>query len=146
MLLVVFIGIQFIQPALNTGGQAVPADVTKQLGVPANVAGILKVSCYDCHSNNTVYPWYARIQPVGWLLAQHIKDGKADLNFDAFGSYTKRMQVSKLKAIENSIKDGTMPLASYTILHAGAKLNSQQRKLIIDWTAKTRDSIEANNH
>ena len=145
VLLFVLIGIQFIQPARNTGGQAVQADVTKQFSVPANVAGTLKVACYDCHSNSTAYPWYARIQPVGWLLAQHIKDGKADLNFNAFGSYTKRVQLSKLKAIENSIKDGTMPLASYTMLHAGAKLSNQQQTLIIDWAAKTRDSIEANN-
>lgn len=145
VLLIVFIAIQFIQPARNTGGQAVQPDLNQQFIVTANVASTLKVACYDCHSNNTSYPWYTSIQPVAWLMAQHIKDGKADLNFNALGSYPKRVQLSKLKAIENSVKDGTMPLASYTFLHTGAKLNSRQQKLIIDWAAKTRDSIEAKN-
>ena len=58
--------------------------------VPANVAAILKVSCYDCHSNNTRYPWYSELQPGAWFMAQHIKKGRDELNFDEFNNYSKR--------------------------------------------------------
>ena len=136
VLLIVFIAIQFIQPARNTNGQVAQADITKHFSVPANVEGVLKISCYDCHSNNTYYPWYANIQPMGWLLANHIKDGKAELNFNEFGNYSERRQLSKLKAINNSIKDGTMPLSSYIVLHQDAKLSKESKALISEWVSK----------
>ena len=142
VLLIVLVAMQFIQPARNTNRQVMPADITKHFSVPASVESILKTSCYDCHSNNTGYPWYAKIQPMGWLLANHIKDGKAELNFNDFGSYSKRRQLSKLKAISNSIKDGTMPLSSYTFLHQDAKLSKDNRALIIEWATSTREGLE----
>lgn len=144
VLLLVCIAIQFIRPARNIG-QVVEADIARQFIIPANVERILKTSCYDCHSNNTRYPWYANIQPMGWLLARHIKDGKDDLNFDDFSKYSKRMQVSKLKAIGSSIRNGTMPLSSYTLLHQDAKLSKEEKTLVMDWASKTRDSLEAKN-
>jgi hypothetical protein len=143
ILLIVFIAIQFIQPARNTNGEVMKADITKQFSVPADVQNILKKSCYDCHSNNTRYPWYANIQPMGWLLASHIKKGKAELNFDEFGSYTKRTQSSKLKSIANSVKDKSMPLASYTLMHEDAKLDDRNRQRIVDWALTSKDSLEA---
>ena len=142
VLLIVFIAIQFIQPARNTNGQVMPADITKHFTVPGSVEAILKTSCYDCHSNNTRYPWYANIQPMGWLLANHIKKGKADLNFNEFGNYSRRRQLSKLKAINNSIKEGTMPLSSYALLHRDAKLSQNNKELVMEWAAKAKDSLE----
>jgi hypothetical protein len=144
ILLLVFIGIQFIQPARNIG-QVGELDISNKLIVPVNVKAILKASCYDCHSNNTRYPWYANVQPMGWLLADHIKDGKADLNFDEFGNYSKRMKQSKLKSIASQIKDGAMPLSSYTLLHQDAKLSNEEKTLVIDWASKTKDSLEVKN-
>ena len=143
-LLLVFIGIQFIRPARNISGQAVPADITKLYSVPAHVQAILKTSCYDCHSNNTQYPWYANVQPAGWLLAKHVKDGKAALNFNEFGNYTQRRQLNKLRSIASQVKDGEMPLQSYTWIHQDAKLSAAGKTLIIDWVTRTRDSLEAN--
>ena len=75
-ILLVFIVMQFIRPARNSSNNQQAADMISQFNAPDNVAGILKASCYDCHSNNTRYPWYANIQPIGWLLAGHVKDGK----------------------------------------------------------------------
>ena len=141
--LVVSIVIQFIQPAINIDGQLLQTDITKQISVPSDVQSILKASCYDCHSNNTKYPWYANIQPMGWILAKHIKEGKADLNFDDFGNYITRRQSSKLKAIANSVKDGSMPLSSYTLMHSDAKLDDNKKQRIIDWALETKDSLEA---
>src|SRR5258706_12462848 len=123
-LLIVFIVIQFIQPTRNKSGQQVLAtDITKIYNVPDSVQAVFKISCYDCHSNNTSYPWYSNIQPIAWFMAHHIKDGKADLNFSEFGSYTLRKQRSKLKEIEHSLKDGTMPLSSYILMHTKANLS-----------------------
>jgi hypothetical protein len=140
-LLIVFIGMQLIQPARNTSEHVISADFIKYLNVPDNVTSILKTSCYDCHSNYTSYPWYVNIQPIGWLLARHIRDGKAELNFNEFGNYSKRRHLSKLKGIYNSIKDGSMPLSSYTLLHQDAKLLKEGKALIMDWTSKTADSL-----
>jgi hypothetical protein len=144
-LLIVLVAIQFIQPARNANQQEISSDIAKQYNVPLKVQGLLRTACYDCHSNNTRYPWYANIQPMGWLLADHIKDGKAELNFDEFGSYPKRRQLSKLKSIAGSVKDGSMPIASYTWMHRNAKLLAEKRALIIDWAIRTRDSLEVKN-
>ena len=84
-LLFLFMAMQFIRPGQNRTNEVQKADLIKQFNAPANVAGILTTSCYDCHSNNTRYPCYSNIQPSGWLLAKHIKDGKKELNFSEFG-------------------------------------------------------------
>ncbi|HTN20723.1 MAG TPA: heme-binding domain-containing protein [Pelobium sp.] len=145
VLLLVFILIQFIRPARNKKGQASPNRIDKVYTVPDNVKAVLKISCYDCHSNNTKYPWYANIQPGGWWLALHIKKGKSELNFDEFGTYSERKQISKLKAISNSIKDGTMPLNSYTLIHRDAKLSGVEKEMILNWIEKTKGSLSQIN-
>lgn len=143
--LIVFVVIQFIQPARNKNGQVLATDISKMYSLPQNVQTTLRTACYDCHSNNTQYPWYVNIQPAGWMLARHIKQGKEELNFSEFGSYSLRRQISKLKSIENSIKDGTMPLTSYTFIHKNAKLSQNDKALIIDWVQKTRDGLAMKN-
>jgi hypothetical protein len=143
-LLVVLILIQFIQPARNKSSRILSTDLTKTLDVSGHVHSILTIACYDCHSNNTNYPWYSRIQPFGWLLARHIRNGKAKLNFSEFGSYSLRMQISKLNEIANSIKDGTMPLSSYTIIHLNARLSKADKSLLIEWATVTKDSLIMN--
>jgi len=145
VLLILFIAIQFIQPARNKSAQGLPTDISKAVSVPENVKMILQTSCYDCHSNNTNYPWYNYVQPAAWMLANHIKYGKRDLNFSDFGSYSIRKQQSKLKAIADQIKDGEMPLNSYTIIHKNAGLTIQQKKLITDWAQNAKDSLDKIN-
>lgn len=138
---IVVIAIQFIQPARNKNGQVMPTDISKSVNVPEDVLAVFKTACYDCHSNNTRYPWYVNIQPVGWMLAHHVKEGKEELNFSEFGSYSARRQISKLKSIENSISDGSMPLGSYTIIHRNAQLTKEEKALIINWARLTKDSL-----
>ncbi len=86
------------------------------------------------------------VETMGWQLAKHIKNGKADLNFSEFGSYSYRRQLSKLKVIENSIRDGIMPLPSYKLMHKNANLSKEDKSLIIDWAEKTKDSLSITNH
>ncbi len=141
ILLGVLIVIQFIQPSHNKSDQVLPMDITKTINVPDKVLDVFKNSCYDCHSNNTRYPWYVNIQPMGWFMANHIKEGKENLNFSDFGSYSKRKQANKLRAIAESIKDGSMPISSYTIMHTDAKLTSNDTAIINNWVRITRDSL-----
>lgn len=140
----VFIGIQFIRPVRNESGQVLPTDITKTFNVPDSILSVLKVSCYDCHSNNTHYPLYANIQPLGWMLNNHIKNGKEKLNFSDFGSYSRRRQMSKLKSIISQIQHEKMPISSYSIMHKVAILTSGNKILIINWANKTIDSLSSN--
>lgn len=136
---------QFIQPARNQNELFLSADISRIYIIPQNVHAILKTSCYDCHSNKTLYPWYSNIQPGGWWLASHIKKGKAELNFSEFGEYSVRRQQSKLKAIEESVEDDDMPLSSYTLIHTSAKLSPAEKKQLLDWVAKTKDHLSQLN-
>ena len=127
---IVFITIQFFRPARNKSNQVPDTDISKMVTTSDSVQAVLKNACYDCHSNNTNYPWYSNIQPMGWLMAKHIKKGKDELNFSEFGSYSPRRQLSKLNGIANSIKDDIMPLSSYKMMH---KMQTQyKRKGTID--------------
>lgn len=143
LLLLVFIAIQFIRPVKNMNSEAKPAAIEKFISVPSNVQNILGRSCYDCHSNNTRYPWYASVQPVAWFLNSHVIKGKAELNFDEFGNYSKRRQLSKLKSIISQVKDGEMPLRSYIWIHKDAKLSVADEALVTDWATKAIASFKA---
>jgi Haem-binding domain len=145
VILIVLITIQFIQPGHNISGQVLQTDISKTVNVPDKVLDVFKNSCYDCHSNNTRYPWYVNIQPMGWVMARHVKNGKENLNFSEFGSYSIRKQTNKLRAIETSLKDGSMPLSSYTIMHTDAKLSKENKDLITDWTSNTKDRLSVKN-
>ena len=101
--------------------------------VPANVAAILKVSCYDCHSNNTRYPWYSELQPGAYFMAQHIKEGKEELNFDEFNNYSKRRKKAKIKSIISQIEKDEMPLKSYRMMHGNARLSADEKKELLDF-------------
>ena len=101
--------------------------------VPANVAAILKVSCYDCHSNNTRYPWYSVLQPGAWFMVRHIKKGKEELNFDEFNNYSKRRKKAKIKSIISQIEKDEMPLRSYRMMHGNARLSADEKKELLDF-------------
>mgnify|MGYP002860551451 CR=1 FL=1 len=140
--LLILAAIQFIQPERNQSGRSTqPASIKTVLPVQSDVQFILQKSCYDCHSNNTHYPWYASLQPGAWWMASHIKDGKEELNFDEFASYSKRRQLSKLKAIGGAIEDESMPLPSYTIIHRNAVLSEKERQVLKDWIELSLDKI-----
>jgi hypothetical protein len=145
VILVVIIAIQFIQPARNKSGQVLPTDISKVYNIPNQIQSVLKNACYDCHSNNTNYPWYSNIQPGGWWLASHIRKGKEELNFSEFGDYSSRKQRSKLNSIAKTVEDGTMPFPSYTLIHRNARLTKDEKAVIINWANNTKDSLSLKN-
>jgi len=142
IVLIIFLLMQFYQPARNESfEQDITANFTKVYNVPKNVEAILRTSCYDCHSNNTNYRWYDLVQPARYLVENHIVEAKKELNFDEYGSYSKRKQGNKLDRIVKQIKSNEMPLASYTLMHKNATLSATQKKEVLHWVNKIEDSL-----
>ncbi|MBF6645682.1 heme-binding domain-containing protein [Chryseobacterium indologenes] len=138
----ILIGIQFFQPLQNKSDEVTASHIEKVYAVPQNVKAVLVQSCYDCHSNNTHYPWYSRIQPGSWYMAQHIKKGKEELNFSNFGEYSPRKQRNKFRAMAGQVKDGEMPLSSYTLIHRNAVLSQEDKQVLVKWFGVMEDSIK----
>jgi hypothetical protein len=109
--------------------------------VPDQIKNKLQVSCYDCHSNNTAYPWYNKVQPVAWFLESHVKEGKAELNFNEWDSLSNRRKASKLKSIISQIENDEMPLASYTIIHRNAVLSDSEKQDIINFLTELKNKL-----
>lgn len=143
-LIAIFVIIQFIRPERNVSDDQLFA-ISKKYEVPENVEAILQVACYDCHSNKTEYPWYANIQPAAWWLADHVNEGKRELNFSNFITKPVAVQNHKFEEIAEQVEKKEMPLASYTYLglHSGANLTSEQRKTLVDWAHAQMDSLKA---
>ena len=141
ILLFALVGIQFVPIKQNKSDVVPKTDFMLVNDAPKNIGNIIKTSCYDCHSNNTEYLWYNKIQPVAWVLENHVVDGKEELNFNEWGSYSSRRKNSKLKSIISQIEDDEMPLASYTLVHRDAKLTDTEKKTLLDWVSKLKDSL-----
>ncbi|PWG78455.1 heme-binding domain-containing protein [Pararcticibacter amylolyticus] len=129
---------QFFRPERNSGITGGPDAIQNVTQVPDTVMSVLRNACYDCHSNRTEYPWYTNIQPVGWWLADHVKEGKGELNFDAFGTYSPEKALHKLDESEEVIRKGEMPLKSYLLLHPKAKLSDKQKEMIFNWISEVK--------
>lgn len=126
--------LQFYQPARNkSDGQDLSKDFVTIYNAPDSIKKILHTSCYDCHSNNTNYLWYDYIQPARMFVESRISNGKKELNFSQWADYSNRKQNSKLERIIKEVKQGDMPLKSYTILHTSAKLNADEKEQLINW-------------
>ncbi|WP_411273029.1 heme-binding domain-containing protein [Daejeonella sp.] len=98
-LLSIFVLIQFVRPARNQSNVIEPDDISSDYPAPDNIKAMIKTSCYDCHSNNTNYPWYSQIQPLAWRLNHHIEEGKDELNFSDFAAFNTRYKSHKLDEI-----------------------------------------------
>lgn len=142
-LLVALVVIQFIRPPKNKSDGISANDISTKYNVPADVQDILKISCNDCHSNNTSYPWYWQIQPVAWFMNGHINDAKHHLNFSEFTTYKIGKQYKQFDNIKKEVKSGDMPLSSYTLIHRDANLSDSQKLAIANWTAAARKQLEA---
>lgn len=136
ILLGAFLLMQFITPERNLSPVPAGKSFVDSFKVDPKVNAILSVSCYDCHSNNTQYPWYTNVQPLGWFMADHITEGKKKLNFDDLPNYSPRRINSKLSQIVEQIEKGKMPLSSYTWMHSGAKLSEEDKQLLISYFDK----------
>ena len=138
-----FIAIQFIRPD-RTNLPIVQAETLEAAAqVPENVRAILKRSCNDCHSNETTYPWYSNISPFSWLLADHIEEGRRELNYSVWNTYTAKKKRHKFDEICEQITSGEMPHNQYLWLHADANLSETDKKILCDWAETEKAKIPA---
>ena len=136
--LISFVVMQFFRVDKNIAeGDYVQAFVD-DTNPPDEVMIILKTACNDCHSNNTIYPWYAEVAPVSYWLDDHIRDGKKHLNFSAWDSYSVKKKDHKMEELEEMVAEGEMPLDSYTWVHKDAVLSDQQRDAMVAWVKQYR--------
>lgn len=140
-LALVILAIQLIPTELPATSTDNPGDIIKSGLVSQDVAILLKTSCYSCHSNETKYPWYSHVAPSSWLVARDVREGREELNFSMWQDYDLRKMLGKLDDITSEVGEGRMPLGIYTLMHPSAKLDDDQRKLIVAWAEATMDSV-----
>ena len=143
VLLVALIIIQFIHPKKNKAKGEQINYIGNAFNVTNEVKVILAKACNDCHTNNTNYPWYINIQPVDWWMNHHVNDGKKELNFDEYINKNLRFQYHKMEEIDEMIKEGEMPLDSYTWIHKDAKLTEKEKSTLMNWADGIRESMKA---
>lgn len=141
-LLVILLVMQAFRPTKNLSANT-ENDISVSYAVPTDVKTILAKACNDCHSNKTEYPWYANIQPVAFWLNDHVVDGKRHMNFNEFNKYRIAKQYKKLEECIDEVKDGEMPLESYTMIHKNAILTEAEKTTLTNWCMTVRDSIKA---
>jgi len=144
LLLIALIIIQFIHPKKNIHEGEQSNTLVKLHAVPADVKVILKKACDDCHTNNTIYPWYSKIQPVDWWLNDHIVEGKNHLNLDELGSRPAWLRYHKLEEIIEQVKEGKMPINSYMWTHKDAILTQEEKTKLTGWAQAIRDEMKQN--
>ncbi len=140
-LLVVLVVLQFFQIDKTNPAVDVSKDFLKTQNTPEEIASIIKTSCYDCHSNESKYPWYSNVQPAGWFLKDHIDEGRRELNFSTFTDYELKRQDHKLEECIEYIEKDEMPLGSYTLIHREAALTEAQKNILIDYFKSVRTKL-----
>jgi len=142
-LLIILVVIQFIHPSRNKSAGPQPQNISAIYSVPDDAKKILEKACFDCHSNNTRYPWYFNIQPVDWWLTNHINQGRRELNFDEFAGNPIRYQYHKLQSTVDLLKKGEMPLNSYLWIHKDAILTDTEKSILINWAEGITNEMKA---
>ncbi len=134
--LAAFVIMQFIRPDKNEAGYESVKTFETETNVNGELAVLFKTQCYDCHSNQTVYPWYSEIAPASYWLRDHINDGKKHFNVSAWDSYSAKKKDHKLDELIEMVEDGEMPLDSYTWIHGD--ITNEQKESLINWAQVTR--------
>lgn len=121
------IGVQFVE--VERKNPPVVADLI----APPEVKAILKTACYDCHSNETKWPWYSSVAPISWMISDHVKEGREHLNFSNWENLYSGKKAEFKKEIWEEINGGKMPLTTYTYLHPSSNLDQMQKLTIKQW-------------
>ena len=129
IIIVLFALIQLIRPDRTNP----PVDESITLHAPDKVAAILKRSCYDCHSNETVWPWYSNIAPLSWSIVAHVNDGRKALNFSKWAKIDPKTKAKRLKRAIKTTANGMMPLSTYLWIHKDAKLSKEDKEILKTW-------------
>ncbi len=136
-LVVVFVSLQLVRPDHTN------PPVTGDLQASAEMKNVLKRACYDCHSNETKWPWYSNVAPVSWLVADHVTEGRKELNFSVWSEYAPKKQAHKMEEIEELVRKGEMPMEGYVVMHAEAKLTDAEKTALQNWAKEQQAALEA---
>jgi len=128
VILIQFIRVDKTNPTVDTKQDFIA--ITKP---PLEIVSLLKTACYDCHSNETKYPWYFDVAPISWWAKDHVNDGRKHLNYSIWGTYKQERRVHKLDEMYVEVEEGEMPLSSYTRIHGEAKLTNEQKTALTNW-------------
>jgi cytochrome c551/c552 len=112
--------------------------VTADVVAPPEVKAILKRACYDCHSHETVWPWYSNVAPISWMVARHVELGRYRLNFSAWESYDEKQKAHKLEELVDEVTEGEMPMPGYVALHSEAKLTDAEKATLLNWAKQPK--------
>src|ERR1019366_8587326 len=132
-LVAVFALLQFTNPTRTNPPVAPGHDLMATNAPPPQIAALLHAACYDCHSDETKWPWYSHIAPVSWLVAGDVKDGRKRMNFSEWPHDLPERAAKRLERISEEVGYKDMPLFKYTALHPEARLTPAQRQQLIDW-------------
>ncbi len=137
---IVFALIQFVRIDKSVPDYEKSEDIIVATNPSAAVAAILKTTCYDCHSFESKYPWYSNIAPVSFFLKKHINEGREELNFSIWSTYSLKRKVHKLEEMKEMVSEGEMPLDSYLIMHSEAALSDSSKEKLLEWVDKLHKS------
>ena len=140
-LILILGAIQLIPNDLPDVQNTNPGDISVSGLLDDGMHQTLKNSCYDCHSNETSYPWYSHVAPFSWLVAKDVREGREELNFSRWAEYEMMEKLKKLDDISIEVGEGEMPMEIYTVIHPGAKLNPEQVQGIVAWAENAMDIV-----
>jgi hypothetical protein len=142
-LVLAFVAAQFYRPEFANPPVVESETLAAATAVPPDVQRLIERSCKDCHSNETLYPWYSRVTPFNWFLAGHIDVGRHELNFSEWDTYSREKKIHKLDEICEMVEEGAMPLPSYLWIHRDAALGKSDVDLLCGWTKLEGERLEA---
>lgn len=138
---VLAVAMQFFRPGRENPTTDPALAAPSHLRMSARIEEMLRTSCYNCHSNESRWPWYSHVAPASWLVARDVNQGRRHLNFSLWGGYTPARRVSLLGTIADQVSGGEMPYPPYLLLHGEAKLTPEQRDSLVDWAAEEQDRL-----
>lgn len=141
VIVALFFLIQFVPSDLPENNDDISNDIMLAEQAPENVKLILNKACYDCHSNQTKYPWYSYVAPVSWLIAKDTRLGREELNFSEWKELSKRKKIKVLNEMEEEIEEKKMPLDIYTVIHKDAILSNEEIETITNWTTSVSNKL-----
>lgn len=146
LIVLILIGVLIVIQFFRIDKTNPPVDIQKDYltvaQVPMEIGKVFKTSCYDCHSNETVYPWYSNIAPVSWMLKNHINEGREHFNFSTWADYPAKKKWKVLNECSEMIEEGEMPMWSYALVHRDAKLSEDVKALLMEWLDKGAEKGE----
>lgn len=141
ILLIALVALQFYRPEKNDAEVRDVASFEAETKPSPEIRSILENTCYDCHSNKTVYPWYAEVAPFSIWIADHVEEGNEHFNASAWDNYDEKKKDHKLEELIEEVEEGEMPLNEYTWLHGGA-LTDAQKEAVIQWAEQARTNYD----